>query len=175
MLFNSVQFLIFLPIVAILYYLIPRRARCVWLLVASYYFYMCWNPKYAILIALSTVITYVSGIGIETLWKKYPDNSIYAKSVVAASFAANLGILVFFKYFNWLLAIAGTALHISIESPFSFVLPVGISFYTFQALGYTMDVYRQETYAEKNFLRYALFVSFFRSWWRGRLNGQKIC
>lgn len=163
MLFNSVQFLIFLPIVAILYYLIPRRARCVWLLVASYYFYMCWNPQYAILIALSTVITYVSGIGIETLWKKHPDNSIYAKSVVAASFAANLGILVFFKYFNWLLAIAGTALHISIASPFSFVLPVGISFYTFQALGYTVDIYRGrgKVKAERNLVLYALFVSFF--------------
>lgn len=163
MLFNSVQFLIFLPIVAILYYLIPRRARCVWLLVSSYYFYMCWNPKYAILIALSTVITYLSGIGIEILWKKHPDNSIYAKCVVAASFAANLGILVFFKYFSWLLAIVGTVLHISIESPFSFVLPVGISFYTFQALGYTVDIYRGKgnVKAERNLVLYALFVSFF--------------
>ncbi len=144
MLFNSVQFLVFLPIVALLYYLMPRKARSTWLLVVSYYFYMCWNPKYAVLIAISTVVTYLSGIGIETLREKYPDKNSYAKCVVAASFAVNLGILIFFKYFNWLLGIAGTALHLSIESTFSFVLPVGISFYTFQALGYTMDIYRGE-------------------------------
>ncbi len=64
MLFNSVQFLVFLPIVALLYYLMPRKARSTWLLVVSYYFYMCWNPKYAVLIAISTVVTYLSGIGI---------------------------------------------------------------------------------------------------------------
>lgn len=163
MLFNSVQFLIFLPIVALLYYLMPRKARSFWLLVVSYYFYMCWNPKYAVLIAISTVVTYFSGIGIEILRKKYPDRDKYAKCVVAASFVVNLGILIFFKYFNWLLGIAGTALHLSLESPFSFVLPVGISFYTFQALGYTMDIYRGKgkISAEKNIVRYALFVSFF--------------
>ncbi len=163
MLFNSVQFLVFLPIVALLYYLMPRKARSVWLLVVSYYFYMCWNPKYVVLIAISTVVTYLSGIGIETMQKKHPDKDIYAKGVVAASFAVNLGILIFFKYFNWLLGIAGTALHLSIESPFSFVLPVGISFYTFQALGYTVDIYRGEgkISAERNIVRYALFVSFF--------------
>lgn len=129
----------------------------------SYYFYMCWNPKYAVLIAVSTVITYLSGIGIEFFLERYPDKRVYAKWVVAASFAANLGILIFFKYFNWLLGLAGSLLHLSVESPFSFVLPVGISFYTFQALGYTVDIYRGEgkIKAEKNIVRYALFVSFF--------------
>ena len=141
MLFNSIDFLLFFPIVTILYFLLPHRVRWVWLLCASYYFYMCWNAKYALLIALSTVITYFSGLLIEGLARQ-------KKLWVALSFLSNLAILFFFKYFDFFLnnlsALCGL-LGVTFKQPaFDIVLPVGISFYTFQALSYTMDVYRGE-------------------------------
>ena len=178
MLFNSFQFLIFFPIVLLGYYLIPKKIRHFWLLLASYYFYMCWNAKYALLILLSTVITYASGRLLEAIREKgvkspadapaasLPDGvTRRMKWVVAGSFLTNLGILFFFKYANFffsVLAQAFAAAHIALNMPqFDVLLPVGISFYTFQALSYTMDVYRGEIRAEKDFFRYALFVSFF--------------
>ena len=160
MLFNSFSFLVFFPIVCLIYFIIPRKLRYIWLLFASYYFYMSWNAKYALLIAISTIITWISGLAIEkcktTSGKKF---------TVTLSFVSNLGILFFFKYFdfalhnlNCLLSYAGIQI---VDNPFDIILPVGISFYTFQALSYTVDVYRGEVNAEKNPLRYALFVSFF--------------
>lgn len=164
MLFNSYQFLIFFPIVVLIYFIIPKRIRYIWLLVTSYYFYMCWDAKYALLIAASTVVTYFSGIFIDKVKEKYHEKNKqirYCKMILTGCCLFNLGILVFFKYFSWILdnisAISGQSLAL----PWSIVLPVGISFYTFQALGYTIDVYRGEIKAEKNLLRYALFVSFF--------------
>lgn len=158
--FNSFKFLVFFPIVVILYYLIPKKARPVWLVIASYYFYMSWNAKYAILILASTVITYLSGI---FLGKTEKTSS--RKWIVAGSFITNLGILVVFKYLTFFLANVSKVLSIlhlgQINNPLSLVLPVGISFYTFQALSYTVDVYRGEIEPEKNFINYALFVSFF--------------
>lgn len=166
MLFNSVDFLVFFPIVVLLYYCIPHRVRYIWLLVCSYYFYMCWNAKYALLLLLSTGITYVSGLLIERFKEGKQKNSLVAaKAVVAASFVLNLGILVFFKYFEFLMDNLQKVLgivNIEMQIPeYSLLLPVGISFYIFQALGYTMDVYRGDIKAEKNFLQYAVFVSFF--------------
>ena len=167
MLFNSFSFLIFFPIVLAVYFIIPKKTRYIWLLAASYFFYMSWNPKYAILIALSTFITYLSGIFIEKT-EAIADEKKRIKSkkwVVAASFVTNLGILFFFKYFDFALASITRVLSVvgiqAIEKPFDVLLPVGISFYTFQALSYTVDVYRGNIKAEKNLLRYALFVSFF--------------
>ncbi len=164
MLFNSYDFMLFFPIVVLIYFIIPKKARYIWLLIASYYFYMGWNPRYALLIALSTMITYFSGI----LINKVNEGKLQGgtkKLIVAGSFITNLGILFFFKYFDFLLDNINTILTAAgfsiIERPFDIVLPVGISFYTFQALSYTMDVYRGEIPAEKNILRYALFVSFF--------------
>ena len=160
MVFNSVDFLVFFPIVILIYFIIPKKARYVWLLVASYYFYMSWNPKYAVLIAISTVITYLSGILIGKAEERKTKNWI-----VAGSFVTNLGILFFFKYFDFALANVNHILSVigivALEKPFDVMLPVGISFYTFQALSYTMDVYRSEIKPEKNILKYALFVSFF--------------
>lgn len=157
MVFNSIDFIVFFPIVVILYYLIPRRFRTVWLLMASYYFYMSWNAAYALLILGSTVVTYACGRLLEKVEKK--------KAILAGSFVINLGILFVFKYLNFFLANVYRFLGvIHMNQPswsLKVLLPVGISFYTFQALGYTMDVYRGNIKAEKNFLRYALFVSFF--------------
>lgn len=160
MLFNSIEFLIFFPIVTLMYFLIPHKARYIWLLLASYFFYMCWNPKYALLMGFSTVSTYFAGLMIEKSKK-----DVHKKLWVGASFAINIAILFFFKYFDFAIANINSllgALHIELVSPtFDVVLPVGISFYTFQALGYTVDVYRKDIECEKNILRYALFVSFF--------------
>lgn len=158
MLFNSIHFLIFFPLVVCVYFLIPAKIKYVWLLIASYYFYMCWNPKYIVLIGISTIVTYVSGLLLEkcTMKKRW---------IVAGSFITNLGILAFFKYFNFMYLNVEQILHYcGIRIPpshFDIILPVGISFYTFQALSYTVDVYRGEIKAEHNILKYALFVSFF--------------
>ena len=168
MLFNSLDFLIFFPIVTLVYFIIPARAKHLWLLISSYYFYMCWNAKYALLILASTVVTFASGLLMDAVKrsdKTDAEKTRRKKWVVAGSFVINLAILFFFKYFGfamdsvaWLLSL----FHIEFKPPaFDIILPVGISFYTFQALSYTMDVYRDEIYAEKSFIRYALFVSFF--------------
>lgn len=165
--FNSLQFLIFFPVVTLLYFLIPQRVRWVWLLITSYYFYMGWNPRYAVLIATSTVITFISGLLIDR--ENHRADQTHAvrnkKLWVALSFVLNLAILFFFKYWGFftknVIAIGGL-FDITIQMPtFDVLLPVGISFYTFQALSYTMDVYRGEIYAERNLFKYALFVSFF--------------
>ena len=168
MLFNSQEFLIFLPIVVLIYFLIPNRIKYLWLLVCSYYFYMCWNAKYALLLLFSTAVTYASGLLLELAKTKLPDGSRklrWKKAVVSLSFILNLAVLFFFKYSNFAArAVSGlfSMFHIGIQiSGLDVLLPVGISFYTFQALSYTMDVYRDEISAEKNFFRYALFVSFF--------------
>ena len=158
MLFNSIQFLFFFPIVILIYFCIPQKLKTYWLLAASYYFYMCWNVKYIVLLLTSTVITYAASLLLE-VGKKYK------KLIVAGSFLANLSILALFKYYNFfgdaITALFGN-LGIAVSIPeFDVLLPVGISFYIFQALGYTMDVYRGEVKAEKNFVNYALFVSFF--------------
>ena len=168
MLFNSIDFLIFLPIVLVIYYIIPMKYKHIWLLISSYYFYMCWNAKYVLLIFVSTVITYLSGILIDKVEKTWPDvNDIgkYKKLILAISFVSNLGILFYFKYINFTLDIVTRVLskmNISMNVPvFDVILPVGISFYTFQALSYSVDVYRGEVAPEHDFFRYALFVSFF--------------
>ncbi len=168
MLFNSLQFLIFLPIVIMAYYLIPGRGKQLWLLAASYYFYMCWNAVYALLMLLSTVITYLCGLGLDMLNRQ---DMVFARKqrlrrvLLWISLGINLSILFFFKYFYFAIdSLNSILVHIGFQlnrPSFDVLLPVGISFYTFQALGYTIDVYRNEIYAEKNLFRYALFVSFF--------------
>lgn len=160
MLFNSIEYLIFFPLVVLIYYVIPKKCRYIWLLLASYYFYMCWSPKYAVLIALSTIITYLSGLALDKA-NTWGYRATLAKLIVILSCVSNLSILFFYKYFQWIVDNINNIFHSSLSIPFSIVLPVGISFYTFQALSYTMDVYRGEIKAEKNIIRYALFVSFF--------------
>lgn len=160
MLFNSIDFLIFFPIVVLIYYLFPKKFRYLWLLFSSYYFYMCWNVKYVALLITSTLVTYVCGILVEKAEKKST-----AKACIAVSLIINLGILFVFKYFDFsvtILAQIFEKLHLTVKMPvLNLLLPVGISFYIFQAIGYIIDVYRGEISAERNPFRYALFVSFF--------------
>lgn len=167
MLFNSVHFMLFFPVVTLMYFLIKPKIRWVWLLISSYYFYMSWNPKYAILIGFSTIITYLSGIfisnanGIKNHIKREKVKFIF----VVLSLVINLGILFFFKYYDFFfynISRVFLIANVKINYPmFDIILPVGISFYTFQALSYTIDVYRGDIEAEKNLGKYALFVSFF--------------
>lgn len=167
MLFNSIHFLVFFPIVTLIYFVIPYKVRWIWLLTTSYYFYMCWNPQYALLIATSTVITYLSGLLIakSNRLKDQSRREKQKKLWVFLSFTSNLLILFFFKYFNFTIDSLNVLLEgigIQVATPsFDVMLPVGISFYTFQALSYTMDVYRGDLEAERNLGKYALFVSFF--------------
>ena len=160
MLFNSIDFLFFFPAVVCIYLIIPPKIRYIWLLISSYYFYMSWNPKYALLIALSTLITYLSGILID----KCP-LAFHKKLIAAGSCVSNLAVLALFKYSNFFLYSVRSILNIvgihTAEYHLDLLLPVGISFYTFQALSYTLDVYHGTITPEKNILRYALFVSFF--------------
>lgn len=171
MLFNSVPFLMFFPAVLLVHFVLPRRVRWIWLLVVSYYFYMCWNPVYALLMLTSTAVTYLSGLLIGRC--RVPEETHGAGSALwhhpriwaALSLIINLGILFCFKYYRFAaenLTALLSNMGISWQPPeLDVLLPVGISFYTFQALSYTMDVYRGQVEVERNFFRYALFVSFF--------------
>lgn len=161
--FNSLDYLFFLPIVFLVYFILPAKVRYLWLLAASYYFYMNWNAKYALLLLLSTALTYISGIFIEKFKQKGKKKA--AGWCVGICVCLNLAILFFFKYANFfikninrVLAAAGSLKSFEL---LDILLPVGISFYIFQALGYTFDVYRGNAAVEKNPFRYALFVSFF--------------
>lgn len=162
MLFNSIDFLMFFPVVLILYYAIPSRFRYLWLLAASYYFYMCWNAEYALLILFSTAVTYTGARLLANTGGGYFEKR---KLIAGGSLALNLLVLFYFKYSNLAVYLCSDffrALRIPVSIPvFDVLLPAGISFYTFQAIGYTIDVYRGDIHAEKNFFQYALFVSFF--------------
>lgn len=166
MLFNSVDFLIFFPIVTLIYFLIPHKIRYIWLLVCSYYFYMCWNAQYALLLFASTFITWLSGIAIDNAAKKEEGTDrTRSKGIVAISLVLNLTLLFFFKYANFTIEnlnalLADTGVTIRVPK-LDLLLPVGISFYIFQALSYTIDVYRGDVQVERNLLRYMVFVSFF--------------
>lgn len=159
--FNSIDFMLFFPIVVALYFVMPRKLRQFWLLAASYFFYMSWNAGYAVLIAFSTLVTFFGGIVIE----KFQNGVKQKKMILILCLSINLGILFLFKYGNFIISSISRMLELlklgTIDGRFNFLLPVGISFYTFQALGYLIDVYRGEIQAEKSIVRYALFVSFF--------------
>ncbi len=168
MLFNSIEFFLFYPAVLLVYFVLPSKIRYLWLLLSSYYFYMCWNPAYILLIVASTVITYLCGRGVEAFKEKggleKGKKKRWMNLIMATSFFLNIGLLVYFKYTNFLVdCMNGVFRFFKIgELPQTHIfLPVGISFFTFQALGYTIDVYRGDVKAEKNLFKYSLFVSFF--------------
>lgn len=160
MLFNSLSFAIFLPIVFIIYWILPHKWRWVVLFASSYYFYMSWNVKYVVLILFTTFISYACAIGLERT-----EGVKKKKILIVSTMVASLGCLFFFKYFNFASeSIAGILNCFAIQVhpiTLKLLLPVGISFYTFQTLGYVIDVYRGDVKAEKNFGKYATFIAFF--------------
>lgn len=161
MLFCTTEFVVFLLLVLFLHGLVPhRRARHVLLLTASYWFYMSWNVRYGLLLFAITVINYAAGLAMSR-----QETPRARKWCVAGAVAASLGILGFFKYANFALgSVAKVCLLAGITMPQSsvdIVLPVGISFFTFQALSYTIDVYRRKLPTHRSLVEFGLFVSFF--------------
>ncbi|MBT7491625.1 MAG: MBOAT family protein [Bacteroidetes bacterium] len=160
MLFNSLDFLMFFPIVFILFYALPHKLRMILLLAASYYFYMCWKAEYIILILVSTIIDYWAGLQMGKIPEKKKRRKYLYLSLIV-----NLGILFGFKYFN-LFNDATRAVFESFDlfygiGEFDALLPVGISFYTFQTLSYSIDIYNGSGQVERNPVRFGLYVAFF--------------
>lgn len=167
MLFNSFTYLMFLPLVVALYWVLPPLARRVLLLVASYVFYMHWMPAYGLLILALTVANYLFGLALDR-WQPQ------RKPIITAALIFNLGCLCFFKYADFLLKSVWTALHLgnsllglklgfAAQSPtLNILLPLGISFFTFEFIHYLVDIYRGAK-PLKNFWWFALFAAFFPS------------
>jgi len=156
MLFNSFQYWIFFVIVAVLFYSVPFRFGKLVLLLASYIFYMWWDPRFIVLILTSTVADYFLGIWLEAT------SGPRKKVLLATSLIVNLGLLGFFKYYDFFAGSLAVLLHIPKSSiVLQVVLPVGISFYTFASLSYTFDVYWGKMKAVRNPIDYALFIAFF--------------
>lgn len=162
MLFNSLDFAIFLPIVFVLYWLLAKniRLRNLFILAASYYFYGCWNWKFLSLIIISSIVDYYIGqkLGKEESQKK-------RKLLLYGSLLVNLGFLVYFKYFNFFIesfvdAFSLFGRELKIET-LSIILPVGISFYTFQTLSYTIDIYKKKLEPTNDIIAFFTFVAFF--------------
>ncbi len=158
MLFNSFEYIIFFPIVVILYFVVPFRFRWALLLAASCYFYMSLIPYYIIFVAVVVINDYTVALLIENFPQK-------KKYFAWQSFGVSLGILFFFKYFNFSVEGLSTILNlanVNVSLPaLKILLPVGLSFYTFKSIGYVIEVYRGETKAERHIGKYALFVLFF--------------
>ncbi len=158
MIFHSLDFLAFFLAVVALYWRLPQRGQNLLLLVASYVFYGYVHPWFLILIAASTTIDYVAARGMEA-WPTY------RRRFLALSIISNFGMLGFFKYFNFFVGNAEAllrAIGLSASGPMlRIILPVGISFYTFQAMSYTIDVYKGELRARRSLLDLAVFISFF--------------
>ncbi len=160
MLFNSFEFLIFFPIVTAIYFVLPKKAQWIWLLVMSYFFYMNWHAEYALLMAACTIVTHACSLIITDLKEKK-----HKKIAMWGGIVFNIGLLAYFKYTGFLLDVIQRAcdlVGLPVTTPkVSILLPVGISFYIFQALSYMIDVYKGRVKAERNLFKYALFVSFF--------------
>ncbi len=158
MIFNSIEFPIFFIAATALFFAVPEKLRNAVLLIASYVFYLWWNVRLAFLIVFVTLISYLSGI----LCEKYPQKR---KTFAGISVSLILGVLVFFKYYNFLAgsvsALIGAFGGGSYDFSLDILLPIGISFYTFQTLSYVVDTSSGKLRPEKNFFIYALFVSFY--------------
>ncbi len=153
MVFSSVVFLFYFlaPVLAV-YFIAPKRFRNRILFVASLIFYAWGEPKYVLLMLFSAVFNYLSGLAINAAKNK--------KAALAVNVIVNIGILAYFKYTNFMLSSIGSLLHISMPV-MNIILPIGISFYTFQALSYTIDVYRGNTEVQRSFVSFGLYLSLF--------------
>lgn len=159
MLFNSLQFAIFFPIVTLLYFALPDRARVPLLLAASCWFYMAFVPAYILILGVVILVDYAAGRLIEQAAAQH------RRRVLIVSLCTNVGILAFFKYFNFLDGnVAALARLIGWnygDHALSIVLPIGLSFHTFQSMSYTIEVYRGNVPAERSLLRFATYVMFY--------------
>lgn len=160
MLFNSVEFLIFFPTVVTLYFLCPQRYRWMLLLAASYLFYSAWRFEYALLLLFSTIVDFWAARAMGNV-----TDPVKRRRYLVVSLVMNLGLLFTFKYFNFFNdSVRGLFTLFNVEYQFAgldVLLPVGISFYTFQSLSYIFDVYRGKLKPEHHFGIFALYVAFF--------------
>lgn len=156
MLFNSTIYLVFLPLVAVLYYFLPLWWRRIMLVIASYAFYMAWSVPFASLLVFSTVIDYTAARVIDST-----ESALRQRIGLLVSLAANLGVLAVFKYADFFTNSAYSLFGARPWPELDLILPLGISFYTFQTMSYTIDVYRGHLRARKSFIDIALYVSFF--------------
>ena len=164
MLFNSFEFLIFLPIVFVLYWFVLNKNfkhQNALILIASYFFYGWWDYRFLSLIAISTIFDFVIGLKIEKA-----SDARKRKILLWSSIAFNLGILGFFKYFDffidsWIDLFSSMGYNIESRWALNIILPVGISFYTFQTMSYSLDIYREKLKPTKDFISFATFVAFF--------------
>jgi alginate O-acetyltransferase complex protein AlgI len=154
MLFNSFEFLLFFPIVTLLYFITPHNFRWFILLVASCIFYTFFIPIYILILAFTIIIDYIAGMMIEK-------TDHHKKRYLIISIIANVGVLAFFKYFNFLAININSVTDKNIIPLLNIILPIGLSFHTFQAMSYTIEVYRGHQKAEKHFGIYALYVMFY--------------
>ena len=161
MLFNSIEFLIFFPIVTLLFYLMPQKWRWLLLLAASCFFYMWFIPKYIFILLITILIDYSSGILIE----KWKDDISKKKAYLVVSIVSTCMVLFIFKYLNFCSAnLVALAQHFGWSHPqkiLNIALPIGLSFHTFQSLSYVIEVYRGNQKAERHFGYYALYVMFY--------------
>jgi alginate O-acetyltransferase complex protein AlgI len=162
MCFNSYDFALFFAVLFPSYWLLGKwpRVQNIVLLAAGYYFYACWNPRFLALLVLSTVMDFTCG-----LWVERVESPRRRRAVVALSMALNLGMLGYFKYFNFFagslqVALARFGMSVPLRH-LEVVLPIGISFYTFQSMSYVIDVYRRAIKPTRNLVQFAVFVSFF--------------
>ena len=160
MVFSSMIFLcVFLPVVLIVYYVLPKQLRNLWLLLASLFFYAWGEPRYILIMLFSTVFDYCNGRAISYATKKGKHDT-WGRAVLALSVTGNLAILCFFKYTDFVLVninrLAGTQFGL-----LQLALPIGISFYTFQTMSYTIDVYRGKTPAQQNMISFGMYVCLF--------------
>lgn len=159
--FNSLAFLLYLPVVVGVYWLLPHKGRKFWLLGASYFFYGYWNPAFIPLLLLSTAVDYLCGLGMEA----NRGNRTVMKLLLLTSVLMNMGLLFFFKYWDFFgqnINQLSAALGLRYRVPqLGLILPVGISFYTFQTMSYSIDVYRGDFHAEKDPFTFALYVTYF--------------
>lgn len=174
MLFTSINFIFFLIIVFLIYYVIPKKIRWIWLLVASYFFYGCASYIYILFLFTSTLLTYGCSLFIEKIRKAQEvyanddtlssddkkklktKNQKKCKIILLLAIILLIGLLIMLKYLPFIFSIIKVNF-----SPLSLLLPVGLSFYIFQSVGYCIDVYRESYAAQRNFFKYALFISFF--------------
>lgn len=160
MLFNSIGYLFFLPVTVLLYYVLPYRWRWAILLAASYFFYLLWRVEFVLVLMSATLVSYFAALQMG----QYQHKTQRLKYLVF-SMLVNLGMLVLFKYLGFVTGLVNQIIGVTGRSyiipDYNILVPVGISFFTFQTIGYTIDVYRGVIKPEKNIGTYALFVSFF--------------
>ena len=156
--FLTPSYFLFFPVAAVLYFVLPVRCKNPWLLLCSWFFYLCAGPEYFVFLLFAIAVTYFAGLQLD----KKP-----ARLTLVLAAGSLLLLLFVFKYLGFALSLVSralSALGLAIESPaLSLILPAGISFYLFQSIGYVIDVYRGKRPAERSFVKYALFVSFFPS------------